>query len=416
MDVYVRYSLLVLALSLTVSGCKGTDSSIELLESELRWMEDQLYLMDRELANTQAKLDSSQRYNEALKKELKQDSKSGSGSSSDSGSSPSPTYQEDTFDESDLVIPEIDLGPDADDDDVAPMTDPPAIDESVMQDSTDSADSQPNDRAPATLDPSDGFRAPIEPMPTKPPNDSPAGLPADDEVDLEDITHDEVPASDIRVARIVLNSRLSGGYDFDGRPGDDGLLLVIEPQNMSGQYLPLPGDLTITVEDPRRAGADARVARWDFNAVETVDYMKKTLLGRGIHLKLPWPNQPPDQSMLKVFATYRSTDGRQLDASRSVKVDLGTSRDPIAGSRPAAPFQTRLLPSDRQAIREEATVSSLPAPPRAPSPNPQVQRTESRLAQQPWQPSRSKKNEAPRQNERPQPAARTTQPKWRPYR
>ena len=70
MDVYVRHVLLLLALSLTLSGCKGADSSIELLESELRWMEDQLYLMDRELANTKAKLDSSQRYNEGLTKRI----------------------------------------------------------------------------------------------------------------------------------------------------------------------------------------------------------------------------------------------------------------------------------------------------------------------------------------------------------
>ncbi len=68
MDVYVRHALIAIALFLVASGCRGTDSSIELLESELRWMEDQIYTMDRELAHAQAKLDSAQRYNESLKK------------------------------------------------------------------------------------------------------------------------------------------------------------------------------------------------------------------------------------------------------------------------------------------------------------------------------------------------------------
>ena len=345
---------------------------------------------------------------------MKQDDGSDSGSSSSSSAGPSSTYQEETFDESDLVIPEIDLGPD--DEESSTSSNPPAIDESVMEGSEESTNDATGDQAPAITEPdadtSEGFRVPIEPLPTQPPADTPEPK----VIDLEDITRDEVPANDIRVARIVLNSRLSGGYDFDGKPGDDGLLLVIEPQNTAGQYLPLPGDLTITVEDPRRAGADARVARWDFNAVETVDHMKKTLLGRGIHLKLPWPNQPPDQTTLKVFATYQSTDGRQLDTSRTVRVDLGSNRDPIAGSAPAAPFQTRLLPKNRQATRSDLSVSSLPAPPRAPSPKLRGKNNESRLAQQPWQPSRSKNQAAPRQKERPPSAGRSNQPKWRPYR
>ena len=420
MDVYVRHLFFVLALSLSLSGCKGTDSSIELLESELRWMEDQLYVMDRELANTQAKLDSSQRYNEALKKEIKQDR----GSSSRSVPTPTPAIEEETFDESDLVIPEIDLGPDADD--TSTSSDPPVIDESVIEGSLEATDNAAETQTPSLLqpgsEPTEGFRVPAEQLPTQPPvdDDAPTDLPNPPALNLEDITRGEVPASDVHVARIVLNSRLSGGYDFDGQPGDDGLLLVIEPQNTAGQYLPLPGDLTITVEDPRRPSADARIARWDFNAVETVDYMKKTLLGRGIHLKLPWPNQPPDQAMLKVFATYHSTDGRQLGASRNVKIDLGANRDPIADTSPASPFETQLLPKSRRASRRERSVTSLPAPPRAPSPNlnaNQPQRDkESRVAQQPWQPSRNQNQTANPQKKEARSATRISQPSWRPYR
>jgi len=52
MDVDVRCKVWIIVLLLVAgSGCKSQPNpSIELLESELRWMEDQLYAMDYELS------------------------------------------------------------------------------------------------------------------------------------------------------------------------------------------------------------------------------------------------------------------------------------------------------------------------------------------------------------------------------
>jgi len=409
MDVYVRHTLIAIALSLVATGCRGTDSSIELLESELRWMEDQIYMMDRELAHAQAKIDSAQRYNESLQKELAEATKNGTSKSRPTPADNRPSIGSDLYDESDLVIPEIDLGTNEEEPDIDTGD---ATEESLeglpSNDPTDSTES------------TEGFRVPdnseIPPSQTDPSEDS-TTPPEDVEIELEEITRGEggeVRSQDIRVERIVLNSRLSGGYNFDGKPGDDGLLLVIEPQNMAGQYLPLPGDLTITVEDPRRSVPEGRVARWEFNAIETVGHMKKTLLGRGIHLTLPWPAQPPNQSSLKVIASYRAADGRNLNASRNVRVDTGMPRDVIVEGKSSAPFGTKLLPERSQ--RRESSLSQVPAPPRAPSPQLSPKSDRSRVAHQPWQASRPEKQTGAPKTRTSSGPVRQNQPSWHPYR
>src|SRR5690606_23191156 len=100
------------------------------------------------------------------------------------------------------------------------------------------------------------------------------------------------------VARIAVNRHLTGGYDFDGRPGDEGVLVVVEPLDVTGQHVAVPGDLVIEVRDPDRPGPVARVARWEFDRQETAGLFQRSLLGRGIHLKLPWPGAPPDTERL----------------------------------------------------------------------------------------------------------------------
>jgi hypothetical protein len=126
---------------------------------------------------------------------------------------------------------------------------------------------------------------------------------------------------DARVTHIVFNSRLTGGVDLNGRPGDEGLMLVVEPRNADGQYVPLPGEVSIVVLDRSKTGQDARVARWDYESVETSRFLRKTLFGRGIHLELPWPNQPPESERLEVHVRYTTVDGRKLEAEREVQVD-----------------------------------------------------------------------------------------------
>ena len=70
MDVFERHRRLLLIAVITFAGCQTTDPSVELLESELRWMEDQLYSLDRQLDRTCMQLASAKNSNRALQREL----------------------------------------------------------------------------------------------------------------------------------------------------------------------------------------------------------------------------------------------------------------------------------------------------------------------------------------------------------
>ena len=113
MDVSVRQLLLLLSFCAVVCGCRGPDPSIELLESELRWMEDQLYMLDDQLGQTCAQLEACRRENLSLqldleKSRLRQGTTDGPTSAGQPGASdlPSASPMEDP---SLLEVPSVEL-------------------------------------------------------------------------------------------------------------------------------------------------------------------------------------------------------------------------------------------------------------------------------------------------------------------
>ncbi len=333
MDAYVRHSLLMAVLfSLAAAGCRGPDPSIELLESELRWMEDEFYDMDRQLGLHCAQLQSCRQNNAALRQQIAQlergsaSPESGQPQLADPGTdrrsvAPAPTP---TYEEPDLTIPEIEYGP-------------------------------PSDEADSELDEKDSLDSATPPRETR--------VPARDDVTQH------VP-EDVNVSRIVLNSRLTGGIDLDGQPGDDGLLVVIEPQNAAGDYLAMPGDVSIDVIDPSQSGINGRIARWDFDATETTTRMKETLLGQGIHLKLPWPDDRPASARLKVLVRYCSIAGQAHQVEREIRLNRPARQlptPPIAAKAPSAssdadPWSATREPTLAQSLLADGTLEPPSAP------------------------------------------------------
>ena len=89
---------LTLVLVLATLGCRHASQDIELLESELRWLEDQVYLLDEQLQLRTAELESSRRSNLALKNLL---------ATRDAGPSRSPAGAESETPLLDSVIPRL---------------------------------------------------------------------------------------------------------------------------------------------------------------------------------------------------------------------------------------------------------------------------------------------------------------------
>lgn len=297
------------AVLLVVTGCqllRPPDPAVALLESELRWMEDNLYALDDQLDRCCEQLESARRNNQALREELDQLRQEGAPPPRSA-----PTDKEtDQFDE---------------------------LDEQSLYDFTSPL---------VETGDAEGARAPsdtVDPTPTDPeplPNSLP---PSDAGPDDDGPARDDTAAQVDKVHRISLNRRLTGGYNLDGKPGHDGVMVVIEPQNEYADYVPVPGELLIQVTDPARQGLSRRIGKWRFDAVECIQYIKETPFGKGIHLRLPWPNRPPINQDLQLAVIYETRDGRKLTASRPIRVKLGTK----IAARPKDPIRPKWSPERR---------------------------------------------------------------------
>ncbi len=434
MDAKVTPLLLVACLAFLPLGCKTTDPAAELLESELRAQEDQIYHLDREVDRLYEQLASARRNNQSLRQQLAKQPRGSKPETSAESNRPrvdrgapaaasgpanaeskprsnaaSPTLppaivpvpDPNSMDPEDLEVPQIELGPAQDT--------PPSAGEEKSSPSDPPAGGEASDR----ISPPRNDRSPLQ---------------------ASDVAAANGDVPNVEVARIALNSRLTGGLDVDGQPGDEALVVVIEPQNSAGQYLPLPGDLSIEVLDPQADPSLREFARWDFDASETVPLMKRSLLGRGIHLKLPWPAESPSTETMQLQVRYRTPAGNELVARREVRLDLAASSlsvdsDPtsrVANSTDAAGEDEATVRSDADPLipQPTATVQDLlptqsTEPPPAPRPP--------ALAAPAWNPQRipeliddrSNVAEAPtvrRRSPPPTDRGRTVRPSWKPYR
>lgn len=159
-------------------------------------------------------------------------------------------------------------------------------------------------------------------------------------------------ADNRQVARIMLNGLFTGGYDADGRPGDEGIAASIEPRDARGRLVAAAAPVSVVVLDPAEQGAAARVARWDFSADEIAALGQTTQKTEGIHLAMDWPDKPPAHGRLHLFVRYTTDDGRKLEAKQEIDVDvLGRQarrwKAAALPARPAEPPRAAARPARR---------------------------------------------------------------------
>ncbi|MFN9914198.1 MAG: hypothetical protein ACK53L_16535, partial [Pirellulaceae bacterium] len=93
---------------------------------------------------------------------------------------------------------------------------------------------------------------------------------------------------DQKVAEIGLHPSMCRGQNMDEQDGDDGLYLVLQPRNQSGETVDQPAAVTIVAIDPKLEEADARIGRWTFSLEEVEAALEPIGAARGYHLSLPW--------------------------------------------------------------------------------------------------------------------------------
>ncbi len=355
-------------------GCHYRDPSIDMLHGELRWMEDQLYLLESELDDACVEL--------ARCKKSKTDcvvdcepsaavpwmpvtdpAPAGSGTRlfpfrKDNQAAPSPNDRPATGGTGRSTPTDVDVSspvevelPDA-------ATDVPTFESPAAESTPSRRFEAPRSESSRSLEPpvpqedaasSDRseqldlrpFDEP-QPVPAIPNTGSPPRLESDDrpsfpdnnrDADLlepnpirlqshwepaaDDAVGERSPALDAHVTHVVVAAQrhATDTHDHD-------LTVVIEPRNADGQYVALPAPVSVVVLDRSKSGAAARIARWDRTAEETATQVQITGAGRGLHLELSWPQTVPVSDELVLFARYTTIDGRKLEAR--VRLDADT--------------------------------------------------------------------------------------------
>ena len=289
----MRYCLLLLALLSCLAGCRNdpyADAYIEALHAENRALEDIVYDLEYEFDKVVAELD---KYREGDQT----DDGKGTAERPSSRRSPENDSTDSILEGLDLSPPEIEAEPEA----------------AGAQETGPGTGILPAPRTQSPLFPSD--------LPESPKKDASPDTGGENPLNAPQ-SKSSSRSSDRRVTQIHLDPERTGGKDFDGRPGDEGIEVVIEPRNIDGEFVPVTGPVAIVVLDPQEKGSAARVARWDFDAVQANVAIRNSSTERGIHLAVNSRTQQPRHCGLHLFVRYESIDGRRIEAEQEIQVQL----------------------------------------------------------------------------------------------
>ncbi len=346
---------------LALAGCQ-TDPNIALLERELRFQEDEIYRLRDVVEDYQAALKSCREGGLVP------------GGSTAAGGEPAGLLDmirpEGIPSVSEEIGPSRDAGTRGDRRSVAPPSPygdiPGTAPEDPLGDGPgpDQPGQDPSGIKLPVPDPSDGTNV----------GDAP-------EVRLTSVAEPILTVDSRHVTQLVLNRRLTGGYDRDGRPGDEGIVVAIQALDAQGRRVAAPADMSVVVLDPALEGEAARVARWDFAAAE----FPETVTGREVHLEMSWPADPPIHSRLYLFARYTTSDGRELQAEGPIQITLpGQVSGRWVSSHPPAPT----LPTPQPSRPEPGVRLSEVRLPEVPSPPTRAKPPEPKIARPVWSPER----------------------------
>ncbi len=182
--------------------------------------------------------------------------------------------------------------------------------------------------------------------------------------------------TDRRIVELAFHPVLSRSMDLDGKPGDDGVFLVLQPKNQLGQLVDEHAKLTVVVLDPALPEDRARIGFREYSPAEVKAKMNPIGSQAGIHLQLPWNGPNPTADRVIVFAKYTFSNEQEVIGSREIMLTadaqmktVWTPRQPSGDDKfpTATAAQVAEAPSASGNVVRPAAGSGLRLP--APEPN-----------------------------------------------
>lgn len=126
------------------------------------------------------------------------------------------------------------------------------------------------------------------------------------------------PAESLK--RLTLGP-LTGGYDGDEQPGDEALLVVLEPRDATDHPVPVVGNLQIIALQTSPEGVKSTLCVWEMTTEELRTHWKSGPSASGYSLILPWKAWPMHEQ-LRVVARMCVTGGKLFEVDKDVRVHL----------------------------------------------------------------------------------------------
>lgn len=115
---------------------------------------------------------------------------------------------------------------------------------------------------------------------------------------------------------------LTGGEDYDGRPGDDGVSVYLKPVDRDGDVIKVAGDIRVELFDLSKP-SDNLIAKVHVPVEQAGKMWYGKLMTYHYTVRVPWQKGPPASPDLTVRATFVDyLTQRVLTAQTVVKVKL----------------------------------------------------------------------------------------------
>lgn len=138
------------------------------------------------------------------------------------------------------------------------------------------------------------------------------------------------------VDRIELD-RMTGGADYDGKPGDDGVTVYLRPRDADGDVLKAAGEIKVQLFD-----LTEKPAELGLYLINDPEELRKSWLGKFLTnyyvVKCPWDPKigPPTHSEVTVRVTFLDyLTGRVFVESKLLNVTLAERPGAARGRTPA---------------------------------------------------------------------------------
>ena len=130
------------------------------------------------------------------------------------------------------------------------------------------------------------------------------------------------PAETLIVPEQIKLAGMSGGYDEDGKVGDDGIVLYIQPIDRDGHVVKAAGMMKVRLLDPANPRERVVVADYFFDVPTTRSLWYGRLMTNHFRVRCPWPNnRPPDHRRIAADVVFTEIlTGRSLTASETFEI------------------------------------------------------------------------------------------------